>query len=183
MRLYHVSDQPGIRLFEPRLAQHAGAGVEGDAVWAVDEDHLRNYLLPRDCPRVTFYATEKSDPADVERLIGPTGAGCVVAIESQWLPGIQKERLYRYEFDPKDFTVHDEGAGYYISRRAVAPLSETKIDDILGALLEYDVELRIMASLWELREAVIHSSLQFSIIRMRNARPPEKGIEAFYPLP
>jgi hypothetical protein len=79
--------------------------------------------------------------------------------------------------------VLDEGAGYYISRRAAVPLSETKIDDILGALLEHNIELRIMASLWELREAVIHSTLQFSIIRMRNARPPREGIEAFYPLP
>jgi hypothetical protein len=107
----------------------------------------------------------------------------VVAIESQWLPRIQNECLYLYEFDPQDFTVFDEGAGYYVSRRAVTPLSEMKIDDVLSALLEHDVELRIMASLWELREAVIHSTLQYSIIRMRNARPPEKGIEAFHPLP
>jgi hypothetical protein len=182
VRLYHVSDQPGIRLFEPRPAPRPDI-VKGDFVWAVDEEHLHNYLLPRDCPRVTFYATEQSDPADVAMLIGPGGSGCVIAIESHWLPTIQKECLYRYEFDSQGFTVLDEGAGYYISRRAVRPLSETKIDDILGALLEHDVELRIMASLWELREAVIHSSLQFSIIRMRNARRPREGIEAFYPLP
>ncbi len=181
--MYHISDQPGIRLFEPRPAPHPSAGVEGDAIWVVDEDHLHNYLLPRDCPRVTFYATEQSNPADVERLIGPGGARYVVAIESRWLPEIQRQRLYKYEFDPGDFTVLDEGAGYYISRRAVGPLSETKIDDILGALMEHNVELRIMASLWELREAVIHSTLQFSIIRMRNARLPQKGVEAFHPLP
>lgn len=182
MRLYHVSDQPGIRLFEPRPAPHLGIGVAGDVVWAVDEGHLHNYLLPRDCPRVTFYATEQSDPTDVERLIGPSGAGCVVAIESHWLPEVQRQRLYKYELDPHDFEVFDEGAGYYISRRPVAPLSEHKIDDILGALLEHDVELRIMASLWELREVVIHSTLQFSIIRMKNARPPQEGVEAFHPL-
>jgi len=181
--LYHVSDQPGIKLFEPRPAPHPGVGVEGDVVWVVDEEHLHNYLLPRDCPRVTFYATEQSDPADVERLIGPGGARYVIAIESHWLPEIQQQRLYKYELDPTDFTVFDEGAGYYISRQSVAPLSETKIDDILGALLEHNVELRIMASLWGLREAVIRSTLQFSIIRMRNARPPMEGIEAFYPLP
>jgi hypothetical protein len=181
--LYHVSDQPGIRLFKPQPAFHHPAGVKGDVVWAVDEAHLHNYLLPRDCPRVTFYATERSDPADAERLIGPGGARYVVAIESLWLPRIQKECLYKYEFDPQDFTVIDEGAGYYVSRQAVTPLSEHKIDDILGELLEHDVELRIMASLWELREAVIHSTLQFSIIRMRNARPPREGIEAFHPLP
>jgi len=183
VRLYHVSDQPGIKLFEPRPAPHIGTGVEDDVVWAVDEGHLHNYLLPRDCPRVTFYATEQSDPADVERLIGPGSARYVVAIESHWLPEIQRQRLYKYELDPSDFTVFDEGAGYYISRRAATPLSEAKIDDILGALLEYNVELRIMASLWQLRESVIHSTLQFSIIRMRNARPPQEGIEAFYPLP
>jgi len=183
VRLYHVSDQPGIRLFEPRSATHPAVGVEGDVVWAVDEDHLHNYLLPRDCPRVTFYATEQSTPADVERLIGPAGARYVVAIESQWLPEIQRQHLYKYELNPHDFEVLDEGAGYYISRRAVTPLSETKIDDILGALVEHDVELRIMSSLWELREAVIHSTLQFSIIRMRNARLPKEGIEAFHPLP
>ena len=183
MRLYHVSDQSGIQLFEPRPAPYPGVGVTEDVVWAVDEDHLRNYLLPRDCPRVTFYASEQSDPSDIETLIGPGGVGCVVAIESHWLPRIQNECLYRYEFDPSGFAVLDEGAGYYVSRRPVAPLSETKIDDILGVLLEHDVELRIMASLWELREAVINSTLQFSIIRMKNARPPLKGIEAFYPLP
>jgi hypothetical protein len=183
VRLYHISDRPGIRLFEPRPAPHSGVDVKGDIVWAVDEEHLHNYLLPRDCPRVTFYATEQSDPADVERLIGPGGARYVVAIESHWLPRIQKECLYRYEFDSHDFDVLDEGAGYYISHRAVTPLSEIKIDDVISALLEQDVELRVMASLWELREAVIHSTLQFSIIRMRNARPPRGGIGVFYPLP
>ena len=182
VRLYHVSDQPGIRLFEPRPAPRPDI-VKGDFVWAVDEGHLHNYLLPRDCPRVTFYATEQSEPADVERLIGPSGARYVVAIESHWLPRIQKECLYQYEFDPQGFTVLDEGAGYYVSYRPVTPLSETKIDDTLRAMLEYSVELRIMESLWELREAVIHSTLQFSIIRMRNARPPQGGVEAFYPLP
>jgi hypothetical protein len=183
VRLYHVSDQPGIRLFEPRPAPYHGVGITGDVVWAVDENHLHNYLLPRDCPRVTFYATGQSDPADVGRLVGPGRDRYVVAIESHWLPEIQRQCLYKYELDPGDFTVFDEGAGYYISHQAVTPLSEIKIDDVLSVLLEHDVELRIMTSLWELREAVIHSTLQYSIIRMKNARPPQEGIEAFHPLP
>jgi len=29
---------------------------EPELVWAIDGDHLRNYLVPRDCPRVTYYA-------------------------------------------------------------------------------------------------------------------------------
>jgi hypothetical protein len=34
------------------------------------------------------------------------------------------------------------------------------------------VELRVLPTLWPLRDAVLESSLQFSMIRMRNATPP-----------
>ena len=54
-RLYHVSDQPGIPLFEPRPVR--AGHPRGDlppVVWAVGERLLHNYLLPRDCPRVTL---------------------------------------------------------------------------------------------------------------------------------
>jgi hypothetical protein len=39
-----------------------------------------------------------------------------------------------------------------------------------------------MPSLWELRDQVIGSSLDFSIIRMRNAAPPMNGYVPKYPL-
>ncbi len=35
----------------------------------------------------------------------------------------------------------------------------------------------------ELREAVIHSSVDFSIIRFRNATPPPEGTERYFSLP
>ncbi len=152
-------------------------------VWAIDYDHLHNYLLPRDCPRVTFYASPSSDPKDVKRLMGASSAKQVVAIETRWLPEIQKQCLYQYEFDSEGFTLLDEVAGYWISRKPVVPTDEAKIDDILTALLKHDVELRIMPSLWKLREAVIKSTLQFSIIRMHKAQPPPEGYEAYHPLP
>ncbi len=181
LRLYHVSDRPGIRLFDPRPAADADEG--GGIVWAIDERHLHNYLLPRDCPRVTFYALPESDPEDVDRLMGPGGARFVVAVENRWLVRIRDTALYLYEMDSRDFAAQDAGAGYCVSRQATVPLAETRIDDILGALAERDVELRVMPSLWGLREAVIHSSLQFSIIRMRNAHPPPEGTGAYDPLP
>lgn len=74
-------------------------------------------------------------------------------------------------------------AGYWISRKPIIPLAETEIDNILAALLKHDVELRIMPYLWKLREAVINSTLQFSIIRMNKAQPPPEGYEAYHPLP
>lgn len=53
-RLFHVSEDSGIEVFEPRPA--ALFPNLGPVVWAVAESHLVNYLLPRECPRVTFCA-------------------------------------------------------------------------------------------------------------------------------
>ena len=64
-------------------------------------------------------------------------------------------------------------AGYKIARQPVEPLSVAPIDDLLAALVAHDVELRVMRSLWRLYDAAVASSLQFSIIRMRNAQPRE----------
>jgi hypothetical protein len=182
-RLYHISDKPGIRRFDPRPAPNKSAKQEGEMVWAIDYEHLHNYLLPRDCPRVTFFTKEESDPKDVKRLMVGTSAKHVVAIEACWLPRIQKETLYQYEFDLKSFACVDEIAGYYICHKPIVPIAEIKIDDILSALLEHDVELRIMPSLWKLREAIINSTLGYSIIRMNKAQPPPEGYQAYHPLP
>jgi hypothetical protein len=183
IRLYHISDKPGIKLFDPRPAPHPSAKQKGLMVWAVDFEHLHNYLLPRDCPRVTFFITPESDPKDIKRLMGETFAKDVVAIEAGWLPEIQKQCLYRYEFDPGEFTLVDEIAGYWISCKPAVPIAEIKINNILAALLEHDVDLRIMRSLWRLREAVINSTLGYSIIRMNKAQPPPEGYRAYHPLP
>ena len=169
--LFHISDVPDIARFDPRPAPSPGAGQDGRMVWAIDRAHLHNYLLPRDCPRVTFYALPQSSPQDVACLMGGTSATYVVAIESRWLPEVLRHRLYRYEFPADTFTLVDAGAGYYISREPVVPLSVTPIDDLLGELLRHDVELRVMPSLWKLCDAVVASTLQFSMIRMRNALP------------
>jgi hypothetical protein len=183
IRLYHISDKPGIKRFDPRPASHPSAKQEGLMVWAIDFEHLHNYLLPRDCPRVTFFAEPESDPEDLKRLMGGTSAKCVVAIETLWLSKVQEQCLYRYEFNPEGFTLVEKVAGYWISRQPVIPIAETRIDNILAALLEHDIELRIMPSLWKLREVVIRSTLGYSIIRMNNAQLPLEGLEAYHPLP
>ncbi len=170
-RLYHVSDQPDIIRFAPRPARPGHPNDPGrPVVWAVGERLLHNYLLPRDCPRVTFYARPDSDPTDVARLMGRTAARHVVAVESGWLAAIRAAVLYLYEFSPEGFELFDEGAGYYVRESVVAPLAVRRVDDLLGELAARDVELRVTPSLWPLHDAVVASTLQFSCIRMRNAR-------------
>ena len=171
--LFHISDMPDILRFEPRpvaFASMTPLTPEGDMVWAVDEGHIQNYYLPRDCPRVTFYALPESSSQDIERLMGQSTAKYVVAIESRWFKEVMTHYLYQYEMPGDTFTLQDEGAGYYVSRESVTPLSARPVDDLLGELIEHNVELRVMPSLWKLRDAVIASTLQFSIIRWRNAQ-------------
>jgi hypothetical protein len=58
-----------------------------------------------------------------------------------------------------------------VSHEPVVPVSVTRIDDLLAELLSHDVELQVMKSLWALRDAVVASTLQYSIIRVRIALP------------
>jgi hypothetical protein len=163
--LFHVSEESGIEQFEPRPSE----GVKGSVVWAIDARRLRNYLLPRDCPRVTYYAGPDTTPADVERFLGSSTA--VIAIERQWFERVRSCRLYCYHLPPETFECVDECAGYFVSRVAVVPARVEVFDHPLAELNRRGVELRMLPNLWPLRDAVVASTLQFSIIRMRNALP------------
>ena len=163
--LFHISEEPGITRFEPRASEYA----TGLVVWAIEEPRLCNYLVPRECPRVTYYAGAGTTAADAQRFLGSSPA--VVAIESGWLERLRSTRLYCYHMPEETFECLDACAGYFVSRVPVVPSRTEVIDDPVGELLRRSVELRIAPSLWSLRDAVVASSLQFSLIRMRNAVP------------
>jgi len=162
MTLFHVSETAGIRRFEPRASE-----AYGDVVWAIGERLLQNYLLPRDCPRVTFYADFDSTDEDVARFLGD--AEHVVAVERAWLERIYSTALFLYEFDPASFEEVDEIAAYYVSRSPVVPIHESSERYLVSAIESHGSEFRTLPSLWELHDAVAASTLAFSMIRMRNA--------------
>jgi hypothetical protein len=163
--LFHISEEPGIERFEPRPSELTPAPV----VWAIDAQRLRNYLVPRECPRVTFYAGAQTTTADKERFLGESVA--VVAIEQGWLTRVQRSRLYCYHLPPQTFECIDKCAGYFVSRESVLPARVEVLEDPVCELRRREAELRVVRNLWPLRDAVVASSLQFSIIRMRNAQP------------
>ena len=168
MAFFHISEEPDIAVFEPRPSALRDEAV----VWAIDVEHLRNYLVPRDCPRVTYAAGPRTTAADRERFLGSSAA--VLAIESGWFDRMRSCRLYCYHLPGEAFELADGCAGYYVSRVPVTPVRVEIIDDPIAAVLERGVELRVLASLWALRDAVVESTLAFSIIRFGNAsRRPE----------
>lgn len=169
-RLYHVSETPEIARFEPRSPPSMDAGVSGDAVWAVAESHLVNYLTPRDCPRIAYRAGPGTSAEDRARFL--LGAEVVVAIEAAWLDRLRAARLFVYEMPPASFEEALPEAGYWISRVGVTPLGCETRTDLVAALLAAGAEVRLLQAFWPLAEAVADSTLEFSILRRRNARPP-----------
>src|SRR5690349_4189575 len=95
--LFHVSDEPNTRRFEPRPSAY----TDDPVVWAVDEERLRNYLLPRDCPRVTFYAGPNTSATDVQHFLGSSRS--VVAFETGWLDRVQSSQVFCYHLPTEGF--------------------------------------------------------------------------------
>lgn len=95
----------------------------------------------------------------------------MIAIESAWLERIRNTKLFMYHLPVETFQCFDPIAGYYVSREAVQPLSVEPVGDLLSRLVAANIELRITPSLQKLRQALVSSTVPFSMIRMRNASP------------
>lgn len=163
--LYHFSERPGIVRFEPRTVDSYPEPV----VWAIDDARQCNYLLPRDCPRVTFYAGPNTSAADRRQFLGDQSA--IVAIESAWRERVETAIVFRYHLPPDDFVCIDAPAGYYVCRRAVVPDRVEPIRNLPSAIQKAGATLRCYPSLWPLHDAIVSSTLAYSMIRMRNAHP------------
>ncbi|MFT4154755.1 DUF6886 family protein [Parafilimonas sp.] len=175
-RLFHISETSSIDIFIPRPSPSYLDNVHGDVVFAVSEKLLHNYLLPRDCPRVTYYADEKTTQQDRDIFLVQSNTKFVVAIEAAWLSAAQHTAIFCYELPADNFKLADACAGYFVSYVPVNPLSVTCIGNPLKALLQRgNIELRVMPSLQTLSIKVAASSLAFSIIRMRNAVDKENN--------
>lgn len=168
-RLFHISEMPGITRFDPRPSPSFFENVTGNVVFAIEERLLHNYLLPRDCPRVCFYARADSNPADIARFLGAAPFGMI--LERSWQQRIDSAVLYVYELPPGPFVLLDAGAGYYISYSTVAPLAVQEVRALRQVLIQRQVAIHWDDRLHIWADAIRHSSLQFSLIRMRNALP------------
>ena len=170
MRLFHASEEPDITVFHPRLPSRRDLDPTVGLVWASDEAHLPNFLTPRDCPRVTFHIRPETTEDDRRRFFSSDTVRHAVIIEHDWFDRLRNTTLYLYEFDPIDFVLQDEIAGYYVARTTQTPIARHIIDDLPGALIARGVELRITDNLRRIAEDVKSSSLGWSLCRMANAK-------------
>ena len=176
-RLFHFSDDPAIKVFEPRPVRVASerppglAWLNGPLVWAVDAWHAPMFFFPRDCPRVMLWRLPHTTEADLDHWWrGDRVRRMQAHIEAAWLERVRTAKLYRYAFDPDSFERVEAsgGPGYYVSRTAVRALDVTPVGDLLSALENANVELHVMDDLLPFNGAWL-SSLHFSGSRLRNA--------------
>ncbi len=166
--LWHASEDPGITVFTPHRA--ATALTEVELVWAIDDEHVPSYWFPRDCPRATFWAGPETTAEDAELL---HGAPRVHAIEWGWWDRFCEARIFLYRLPRDAFEPHDETAGYWVAREPVRPVDRVALTNLVSEHARAGIELRLTTNLWPLWNRVIESTLHFSGIRLRNARPPE----------
>lgn len=165
--LYHFSEKPDIKKFAPR--PHPSDPEKLPMVWAIDNDRAPLYYFPRECPRIGYWATADSTIEDIRAFLGHTEAEKVLAVEAPWFDKIANTELYIYHLPENTFKSVDDGAGYYTSPETITPEFVERAGNLTNRLLNANVELRITPSLIPLQDALVSSTLHFSMIRMRNA--------------
>lgn len=171
MRLFHASEEPDIQIFEPRLPKRRDLDPSVGLVWAIDEARLPNFLTPRECPRVAYYADSQTLESDRKRFFTSSGVSYAIVIEKEWYQTMKDTTLYVYEFDTADFLLQDNIAGYYVAKTTQFPKAKYVLTDLFGELIKRNVEIRIVDNLWDIADAVKSSTLRWSLCRMANASP------------
>jgi len=166
----HFSEDPTITVFVPHVA--ATAQQPSPYVWAVDAELAPSYWFPRDCPRVLAWAGPGTTVDDRERFLGPGGGERVHAVEYAWLERIRSVKLYAYRLAAASFRPIGEPRPYaMVADEPVAPLGPPElVRDLFALHAEAGIQLRVLPRLGGFVDAVKRSTMEFSAIRMRNAR-------------
>lgn len=171
MRLFHVSEESSIEVFNPRTPTRNDLDKNVGLVWSIDEERLPNFLTPRDCPRVTYHIGKSTSDYDKNQFFTSSSVKHVVVIENSWFNRMKNTTLYLYEFDITDFELQDDVAGYYISKTPQVPIAKYQVSDLFSELIQRNVEIRITDNLWKIADEVKASTLNWSLCRMNNSKP------------
>ena len=167
----HFSEDPSITRFVPHVAETASDATP--YVWAVDAANAPSYWFPRECPRAMAWVTDQTTDADRQRILGPATTR-VHVIEYAWLRRVQTAHVFAYRFHAAEFEPYGDEleAHAYVARRPVRPLGPAEpLGDLLALHAAAEIEVRLARSLWPWWNAVIATTVGFSGIRLRNARP------------
>jgi hypothetical protein len=170
--LFHFSEEPGIKCFEPRpvrIPVRRTPGREwlnGALVWAIDAWHQPMYLFPRDCPRILVWPVDSTTQDDRRQWWGERSSRMIAYIERGWFERLSRTRIYRYAMPGDSFESLGD-AGMWVSRTPVVPAGVEEIRDLRVALDDSETELLAVETFATLG-ALLATSLHVSAIRLRN---------------
>ncbi|MFH9071363.1 DUF6886 family protein [Streptomyces alboflavus] len=182
-QVLHFSEDPTITRFVPHVAATA---QQADAyVWAVDANRAPDYWFPRDCPRALAWTLPTTSTIDRERILGPGGASRVHAIEYDWVDRLLSSRLFAYRLPAAPFRPFGEPEPHaMVATESVVPLGPPEpVGNLLHLHRDAGIQLRVLDNLWGFWDAVTASTLGWSGIRLRNARPRPVAKAARIPPP
>jgi uncharacterized protein DUF6886 len=167
----HFSEDPTITRFVPHVAKTSDRTAA--YVWAVDHARSPDYWFPRQCPRAMVWPGPKTTAADVLLFLGPGGGTRLHVIEYDWVERILGVELYAYRLPAASFRpIGVTETHAVVATEPVTPLGPPeRVPDLLELHRAAGIQLRILDNLWEFWDAVIVSTLSFSGIRLRNAKP------------
>ncbi|WP_440603493.1 DUF6886 family protein [Bacillus sp. GB_SG_008] len=171
MRIFHVSEESHIQVFQPRIPTRTDLDPTKGLVWAIDDKCLPNFLTPRNCPRVCYHIGPNTSEIDKQTYISSKSCSHVVVIENKWFETMKNTKLYLYEFDTKQFTLQDKNAGYYISETTQIPIAKLEVANLFQELFKRNVELRLVNNLWDIYDEIQKTTFNWSMCRMGFAQP------------
>lgn len=112
-------------------------------------------------------------PEDRDRIIGLGCGERLHAIEYGWLDALRTTRLYAYRLPADRFRPFGMPVPHaHVAVEPVEPLGPPEpVGDLLRCHAEAGIQLRVLDNLWPFWDAVITSTVGFSGIRLRNAKP------------
>ena len=168
-QVLHFSEDPTITRFAPHVA--ATSGEREAYVWAVGHDRCPDYWFPRACPRAMAWTGPGTTDADRDRIVGPGCGERVHAVEYGWLEAIGTVELYAYRLPADRFRAIGTYANAVVATEPVEPLGPPEpVGDLLALHEEAGIHLRVLPSLWAFWAEVTASTMQWSGIRLRNAK-------------
>ncbi|MEV0160362.1 DUF6886 family protein [Nonomuraea fuscirosea] len=165
----HFSEDPTIERFVPHVAP---TSVRSEPyVWAVDGERCPDYWFPRACPRAMAWVGARTTEDDRVRIVGSGCGERVHAVEYGWLKAIMDVRLFAYRLPADGFAPIGDPPHAVVSTVPVRPLGPPEpVGDLFELHEEAGIQLRVLDNLWPFWNEVTASTLEFSGIRLRNAR-------------
>lgn len=167
-KLFHISEQENIHQFIPRKSKEQWN--YNKYVWAISEEKIYNYLLPRDCPRICINVERKSASWFGLTPLVKENTNAIIYTPKDWYIKIKNCTLFKYEFSVGNFKLIDSIAGYYVSEKTELPLGIIKINNCLEELEKLKIKFVNVSKeeMVEIKEEVVNNLTDFSIIRWSN---------------